>query len=171
MLLLVARGAGARRSTMSRGRSTLDLEADAGGTGARAMNPVARVAARPDHLAYVIYTSGSTGEPKGVMIEHATSRACSAPRRQWFDFDARDVWTLFHSCAFDFSVWELWGALLHGGRAGGRAATVSRARRRTSTSCCARERVTVLNQTPSRVPPVDRGRSERQRAIACAAAW
>ncbi|MET5117051.1 AMP-binding protein, partial [Burkholderia pseudomallei] len=34
----------------------------------------------------------------------------------WFGFDERDVWTLFHSHGFDFSVWEMWGALLHGGR-------------------------------------------------------
>ena len=34
----------------------------------------------------------------------------------WFGFGPEDVWTLFHSYAFDFSVWEVWGALLYGGR-------------------------------------------------------
>ncbi|MDD9945598.1 MAG: amino acid adenylation domain-containing protein, partial [Myxococcales bacterium] len=71
---------------------------------------------RAEHAAYVIYTSGSTGKPKGVPIEHRQvlrlMRACSA----CFDFTQHDVWTLFHSLAFDFSVWELWGALLHGGQ-------------------------------------------------------
>ena len=69
------------------------------------------------HLAYVIYTSGSTGTPKGVMVEHRTTwRGCSRRRRSGFTLTQNDVWTLFHSYAFDFSVWEIWGALLHGGR-------------------------------------------------------
>ena len=68
------------------------------------------------HLAYVIYTSGSTGTPKGVMVEHANVARLFAATRGWFGFDERDVWTLFHSFAFDFSVWEIWGALLHGGQ-------------------------------------------------------
>ena len=71
----------------------------------------------PANLAYVIYTSGSTGKPKGVLVTHAQRRA---PVRRHAttgsDFGAGDVWTLFHSYAFDFSVWEMWGALLHGGR-------------------------------------------------------
>ena len=67
-------------------------------------------------LAYVIYTSGSTGTPKGVVVTHAQRRAALRRDRHWFGFGATDVWTLFHSYAFDFSVWEIWGALLHGGR-------------------------------------------------------
>ena len=71
----------------------------------------------PDAPAYVIYTSGSTGRPKGVRSPHA-QRAAAVRRatEHWFGFGPDDVWTLFHSYAFDFSVWELWGALLHGGR-------------------------------------------------------
>ena len=66
--------------------------------------------------AYVIYTSGSTGAPKGALIPHGNIVRLFAATHSWFHFDARDVWTLFHSFAFDFSVWEMWGALLHGGR-------------------------------------------------------
>ena len=66
------------------------------------------------HLAYVIYTSGSTGIPKGVMVEHQNVARLFAATQDWFHFGSEDVWTLFHSFAFDFSVWEIWGALLHG---------------------------------------------------------
>ena len=76
---------------------------------------------RPDDLAYVIYTSGSTGKPKGVLITHDNVTRLFDATEGWFGFGEDDVWTLFHSYAFDFSVWELWGALLYGGRAGGRA--------------------------------------------------
>ncbi len=68
-------------------------------------------------LAYVIYTSGSTGRPKGVAIEHHTVMHLMANTQPLFEFKADDVWTVFHSYAFDFSVWELWGALMTGGRA------------------------------------------------------
>ena len=68
------------------------------------------------HLAYVIYTSGSTGMPKGVMVEHRNVSRLFRATEKWFHFNAKDVWTLFHSFAFDFSVWEIWGALLYGGR-------------------------------------------------------
>ncbi|SFX73500.1 Non-ribosomal peptide synthetase component F, partial [Thermoactinomyces sp. DSM 45891] len=70
----------------------------------------------PDHLAYVIYTSGSTGNPKGVMVEHHNVIRLMKATEHWYQFDENDVWTLFHSCAFDFSVWEIWGALLYGGK-------------------------------------------------------
>src|SRR6185369_11479569 len=72
--------------------------------------------ATPDNLAYVIYTSGSTGKPKGVIVTHANVTRLFNATEGWFHFDEQDVWTLFHSYAFDFSVWELWGALLYGGR-------------------------------------------------------
>ena len=70
----------------------------------------------PDNLAYVIYTSGTTGKPKGSLITHRNVTRLFSATWDWYRFDERDVWTLFHSCAFDFSVWEIWGALLYGGR-------------------------------------------------------
>ncbi|MEE1987995.1 AMP-binding protein, partial [Pseudomonas inefficax] len=71
----------------------------------------------PQNLAYVIYTSGSTGKPKGTLLPHQNVVRLFAATQGWFRFDASDVWTVFHSYAFDFSVWELFGALLYGGRA------------------------------------------------------
>ncbi|WP_244131951.1 non-ribosomal peptide synthase/polyketide synthase [Burkholderia plantarii] len=100
------------------------------------------------HLAYVIYTSGSTGQPKGVMIEHRNVPRLFSATAPWFEFGAQDVWTLFHSFAFDFSVWEIWGALLHGGRLVVVPALVGRSPQAFYRLLCD-EGVTVLNQTPS----------------------
>ena len=58
--------------------------------------------------AYVIYTSGSTGTPKGVVVTHQNVVRLFGATAHWFHFDSDDVWTLFHSYGFDFSVWELW---------------------------------------------------------------
>jgi amino acid adenylation domain-containing protein len=102
----------------------------------------------PDDLAYVIYTSGSTGNPKGVLVTHRNLVRLFAATRDWFRFDSSDVWTLFHSAAFDFSVWEIWGALIHGGRLIIVPYWVSRDPRAFLT-LLTRERVTVLSQTPS----------------------
>ena len=102
----------------------------------------------PDNLAYVIYTSGSTGTPKGVLVTHANVARLFSTTQDRFQFDQRDVWTLFHSAAFDFSVWELWGALLTGGR----AVVVPRDVQRSPDAfyrLLLTEGVTVLNQTPS----------------------
>jgi amino acid adenylation domain-containing protein/FkbM family methyltransferase len=102
----------------------------------------------PSHLAYVIYTSGSTGEPKGVMIEHRNVSRLFSATDHWFTFGSHDVWTLFHSFAFDFSVWEIWGALAHGGRLVIVPHLTARSPQQFYELMC-REGVTVLNQTPS----------------------
>lgn len=102
----------------------------------------------PANLAYVIYTSGSTGKPKGVLITHANVVRLLAATQSWFHFREQDVWTLFHSYAFDFSVWELWGALLYGGRLVVVPYWISRSPEAFYNLLC-QERVTVLNQTPS----------------------
>ncbi|MEK8146622.1 AMP-binding protein [Streptomyces sp. M10(2022)] len=89
----------------------------------------------PSDIAYIIHTSGSTGRPKGVPVAHAGVVRLFAAAAEHFDFGQDDVWTLFHSYAFDFSVWEIWGALLHGGR----LVVVpmpSAARPTTSCDCC-----------------------------------
>jgi amino acid adenylation domain-containing protein len=101
-----------------------------------------------DQLAYVIYTSGSTGRPKGSLITHANVVRLFKSTEKWFHFDEHDVWTLFHSYAFDFSVWELWGALLYGGRLVVVPYLVSRSPEEFYQLLCD-EQVTVLNQTPS----------------------
>ncbi len=102
----------------------------------------------PDHPAYVIYTSGSTGQPKGVVIPHRNVTRLFAATADRFGFGSGDVWTLFHSYAFDFSVWEIWGPLLHGGRLVVVPHAVSRSPR-DFLRLLADEGVTVLNQTPS----------------------
>jgi len=106
------------------------------------------VAAGGDDLAYMIYTSGSTGKPKGVMVTHRNVIRLLSETEQWFHFGPEDVWTMFHSIAFDFSVWEIWGSLLTGGRLVVVPFAVSRSPRDFYELLSA-ERVTVLNQTPS----------------------
>ncbi|MFE6919900.1 non-ribosomal peptide synthase/polyketide synthase [Nocardia sp. NPDC057663] len=102
----------------------------------------------PANTAYVIYTSGSTGRPKGVVIPHTNVLALLDNSARHFGFGPSDVWTMFHSYAFDFSVWELWGALLTGGSIVLVDYFTSRSPEQFRELLLA-ERVTVLNQTPS----------------------
>ncbi len=118
-------------------RSAADL------TDADRLGPVS-----PSDTAYLIHTSGSSGRPKGVPVPHSHVVRLFTAAAEHFDFRADDVWTLFHSYAFDFSVWEIWGALLHGGRLVVVPYAVSRSPRE-FLKLVHREGVTVLSQTPS----------------------
>ncbi|HKG81484.1 MAG TPA: condensation domain-containing protein, partial [Pyrinomonadaceae bacterium] len=106
------------------------------------------VAMSPNNLAYVIYTSGSTGTPKGVMVTHRNVSRLFEATQDWFHFDESDVWTFFHSYAFDFSVWELWGALRYGGCVVVIPFWMSRSPE-TFFEHVVEKKVTVLSQTPS----------------------
>ncbi|MGD2084878.1 MAG: amino acid adenylation domain-containing protein [Candidatus Aminicenantes bacterium] len=99
-------------------------------------------------LAYIIYTSGTTARPKGTLIPHGNVVRLMGNNRFPFDFNDRDVWTLFHSCCFDFSVWEMYGALLYGGR----LVVIPKMAAKDPGAfleILEKEMVTVLNQVPS----------------------
>ncbi|MBL3645454.1 amino acid adenylation domain-containing protein [Bacillus sp. RHFB] len=102
----------------------------------------------PLNSAYIIYTSGSTGLPKGVVVPHQNVIRLFGSTEHWYDFNSEDVWTMFHSYAFDFSVWEIWGALLHGGKLVVVPHSISRSPEE-FLRLLVKEGVTVLNQTPS----------------------
>ncbi|MCQ9637621.1 amino acid adenylation domain-containing protein [Chryseobacterium sp. WG23] len=102
----------------------------------------------PGQPAYIIYTSGSTGRPKGVIIPHRNVVRLFMTSVPLYDFNEHDVWTMFHSYCFDFSVWEMYGALFYGGRLVIVPRTVARDTM-AFTKLLVNEGVTVLNQTPS----------------------
>ena len=107
----------------------------------------------PDTLAYVIYTSGSTGTPKGVTITHRQAARLFDTTHHLYQPGPHDTWTLFHSLAFDFSVWELWGALTHGAR----LVLVDHDTRHNPTNLAHlidQHTITILNQTPSAFLPL-----------------
>ncbi|HSK79449.1 MAG TPA: amino acid adenylation domain-containing protein [Thermoanaerobaculia bacterium] len=144
-------GPGARdRLPATEGLSVVDLEAGRAAVEAESGEPLASGPGEPaaDNAAYVIYTSGSTGRPKGVVVTHGNAARLLTATEPWFGFGEDDVWTLFHSYAFDFSVWEIWGALAYGGRLVVVPFWVSRSPD-AFLALLEAERVTVLNQTPS----------------------
>ncbi|MDV7132528.1 non-ribosomal peptide synthetase [Williamsia muralis] len=122
--------------------ATLDLAAR------RSVDEIDRVTAASGDIAYVIYTSGSTGKPKGVMVTRSNMATLLSTAQSEIGASADDVWTWFHSAAFDFSVWEIFGALTSGGR----VVVVDHDTARDPyhlVSLLTRHEVTILNQTPT----------------------
>ncbi|UJS03239.1 non-ribosomal peptide synthetase [Cylindrospermopsis raciborskii] len=110
------------------------------------VHPISKIF--PEQAAYIIYTSGSTGKPKGCLVTHKNVLRLMRNTQKWFEFNEKDVWTMFHSFAFDFSVWEMWGALLYGGK----LVIVPYLESRSPhdfRQLLATQQVTILNQTPS----------------------
>ncbi|AFZ11270.1 amino acid adenylation domain protein [Crinalium epipsammum PCC 9333] len=131
-------------------------------------NPVNEVT--PDNLAYIIYTSGSTGKPKGVQVKHHSVVHLFVSTRPIFNFEETDVWTVFHSYAFDFSVWEIWGALVNGSKLVIVPQKLTNSPAELYKLLC-QEQVTVLNQTPSAIrqliPYQNSGENCNLRIICC----
>ncbi|MGD2085279.1 MAG: amino acid adenylation domain-containing protein [Candidatus Aminicenantes bacterium] len=102
----------------------------------------------PPNLSYIIYTSGTSGKPKGVMISHRNVVRLMVNDKFLFDFTCNDIWTMFHSFCFDFSVWEMYGALLYGGQ----LVIISKTEAQDTfkyLEILKKKSVTIVNQTPS----------------------
>lgn len=123
-------------------------------------------AGRQHNLAYVIYTSGTTGKPKGTLIDNRNLVRLFVPYQRLFDFGPADTWTLFHSVCFDFSVWEMYGALLFGGRLVVVPALAAKDTR-VFLQLLIEQRVTILNQTPSAFYNLIREEQEAQSTGLC----
>jgi len=108
---------------------------------------------KPGDILYIIYTSGTTSHPKGVMVEHRNLVRLLFNDAFQFDFRYTDVWTMFHSPCFDFSVWEMYGALLLGGKLMVVPRIVAMDTLR-FLRLLEKQAVTVLNQTPSAFYPL-----------------
>ncbi|HDY85212.1 MAG TPA: amino acid adenylation domain-containing protein [Methylophaga aminisulfidivorans] len=98
--------------------------------------------------AYMIYTSGSTGKPKGTLIPHENVQYLVGAVQKPFALTNQDVWSMFHSFSFDFSIWEIWGALLTGAK----VCIISYDESRDTKAfidVLNKQKVTILSQTPS----------------------
>lgn len=108
---------------------------------------------KPGDLAYVIFTSGSTGRPKGVQIEQRSVIQLFDATEGHLNFSPSDTWTVFHSYAFDFSVWEIWGPLLTGGTLVLVPATATQSPSQLA-ALIQQENVSILNLTPAALRPL-----------------
>lgn len=128
--------------------TTVITTARIAGLADRAEPATSGVAPYPHADAYVIYTSGTTGAPKGVPVRHDHAAALFTASRAVFAFNECDRWLLFHSIAFDFSVWEIWGALTTGAELVVLPHWAARSPDK-YLGVIADEGITVLNQTPT----------------------
>ncbi|MGB0521890.1 MAG: amino acid adenylation domain-containing protein [Flammeovirgaceae bacterium] len=124
----------------------------------------------PDALAYIIFTSGSTGKSKGVEVSHRNVMRLFDQTQSLFDFNAADVWSMFHSQAFDFSVWEIWGALLTGGTLAIVPSEVAQSPE-DFYHFMVQHQVTVLNQTPVAFKSLFQFAQEKDSAPLVALRW